>query len=80
MRLSAWLALRCKESTFQRFLMVASETEAIATVRSMCGISSRGEIDRDAGKADLFHRHIRRPYSEFMQSQSNQQPRIRNDH
>lgn len=66
-RLSTWLALRCKEADFQAFLRVDSEVEATRAVRSICHVTSRGDIDRDPAAATLFHQFIRRPYFEFTQ-------------
>lgn len=66
-RLSAWVALRCKEAAFQRFLGVTCEAEAAAKVRALCGVTSRGEIDRDAGAAQRFHQFIRRPFINYQE-------------
>lgn len=66
-RLSAWLALRCKEADFQAFLHVDSEVEATRAVRSICHVTSRAEIDRSPEAAKLFHQFIRSPYFEFTQ-------------
>lgn len=66
MRLSAWLALRCKESAFQAFLGVENERTAIAAVRAMCDVQSRKEIDTNEIAAHLFHQLIRLPYFEFL--------------
>ncbi|WP_156117434.1 hypothetical protein [Collimonas arenae] len=65
-RLSTWLALRCREPDFQAFLHVDSEVEATRAVRSICHVTSRGDIDRDESAATRFHQFIRRPYFEFM--------------
>ena len=35
-RLSAWLALRCREELFQRFLRVPDEQTAAHSVRAIC--------------------------------------------
>jgi hypothetical protein len=72
MRLSAWVALRCKESLFQRFLRVPDETTAAHSVRAICGVKSRGDIDRDAQAEKRFHQFIRLPYLQFQQDPKNQ--------
>jgi hypothetical protein len=66
-RLSAWLALRCKEAAFQRFLRVPDEATAITSVRAICEVKSRGEIDRNPEAQKRFHEFIRRPYSQYCQ-------------
>lgn len=63
--LSTWVALRCKEADFQRFLQVKTEADAVAAVRSKCGVQSRREFDTDAGAAQRLHQTIRIPFSEF---------------
>jgi hypothetical protein len=69
-RLSAWLALRCKEPLFQRFLRVPDEATAAHSVRAICGVKSRGDIDRDAEAEKRFHQFIRLPYAEFVSKES----------
>jgi hypothetical protein len=64
-RLSAWLALRCREPQFQAFLSVGSETEAARAARELCHVQSRAEIDFNPAAATLFHESIRKPYFEF---------------
>lgn len=64
-RLSAWLVLRCREASFQQFLGVDSEGEAAEKVRVLCGVSSRGEIDRSPEAAQRFHELVRQPYNDF---------------
>lgn len=66
-RLSTWLALRCKEKEFQRFLRVPDEATAISSVRAICEVKSRSEIDTNPEKAKRFHQFIRLPFNEFMQ-------------
>lgn len=69
MRLSAWVALRCREPRFQAFVQATDEAAAATAVRTMCNITSRGELDRDAEAAARFHSLIRIPYSEFNHAQ-----------
>jgi hypothetical protein len=71
-RLSVWLALRCKEAPFQRFLRVTTEKEAVRAVRATCKVRSRSEIDRDEAAARRFHELIRIPYANFMLDPNNQ--------
>ena len=68
-RLSAWVALRCKESLFQRFLGVTTEAAAADRVRALCGVASRGEIDRDEQARAKFHEAVRLPYQQFYHHQ-----------
>lgn len=70
-RLSAWVALRCRESLFQRFLGVDSEEEAAQAVRGRCQVASRGEIDRNPTAAQRFHQFIRLPFVQFQQDPKN---------
>jgi hypothetical protein len=71
-RLSVWLALRCKEATFQRFLRVGDEAAAVRAVRATCRVRSRSEIDRDPAAERRFHDLIRIPYANFMLAPNNQ--------
>lgn len=71
-RLSAWLAQRCKEEAFQRFLRVPSESVAITSVRAICEVKSRGEIDTNPAAQRRFHDFIRRPFMQFMHDPKNQ--------
>ncbi|WBS00252.1 hypothetical protein OU994_18190 [Pseudoduganella sp. SL102] len=71
-RLSTWLALRCREAPFQRFLRVPDEQAAAQSVRAICAVESRGEIDRDEAAARRFHTLIRIPYANFMLDPNNQ--------
>lgn len=74
MRLSTWLALRCKEPLFQRFLRVPSEELAAHSVRAICQVKSRGDVDRDEAAQKRFHQFIRLPYLQFQQGSQDQQP------
>jgi hypothetical protein len=71
-RLSTWVALRCREPLFQRFLGAVSEDEAAEVVRRVCDVQSRGEIDRDPEAAGRFHEYIRIPFLQFQQDPKNQ--------
>ncbi|SNT33428.1 hypothetical protein SAMN06265795_12622 [Noviherbaspirillum humi] len=66
-RLSAWLALRCREPQFRRWLRVPDEATAVTAVRAICEVKSRSEIDRDPAAQRRFHEYIRRPYSQYCQ-------------
>ena len=71
-RLSTWLALRCREPLFWRFLRVPDEATAVHSVRAICEVKSRGEIDRNATAAQRFHDFIRKPYLVFTRDPRNQ--------
>jgi hypothetical protein len=71
-RLSAWVALRCKDPIFQRFLGVADEPSAIDTVRRKCGVASRAEFDRDPAAKARFDEIIRFPFIDFSHHQEQQ--------
>ena len=68
-RLSQWLALRCREHVFQRFLGASNATEAADTVRALLGVKSRAEVDSSPEKAQAFHQQIRLPFSKYMTEQ-----------
>lgn len=68
-RLSQWVALRCKEPLFWRFLQVPNEVSAIHQVRTLCGVSSRAEFDRDPAAEARLHQIIRKPFIDFTQDQ-----------
>lgn len=68
-RLSAWLALRCKEPLFRKWLRVPDEATAVTAVRAICEVKSRGEIDRNPTAAKRFHEFIRRPFSQYLTDQ-----------
>lgn len=67
-RLSAWVACRCKEASFQRFLHAPDEAAAVACVRAICGVKSRAEIERDPEAMDRFNEFIRLPYQQFLEA------------
>ena len=68
-RLSSWVAMRCREPLFQRFLGVADEAAAIDTVRRKCGVKSRAEFDKDPKAEARFNEIIRNPYTDFFNRQ-----------
>lgn len=70
MRLSAWLALRCREVLFQRFLGAVDEAEAAEVVRRVCQVESRGDIDRNPDAQQRFHDLIRKPYLTYQQEKT----------
>lgn len=65
MRISTWVALRCKEPLFWQFLQVPNEAGAIHQVRTLCGVASRAEFDRDPAAEARLHRLIRIPFIDF---------------
>lgn len=71
--LSQWVAMRCQESAFQSWLastylpywcsLAGTPAEcAAATIRSICEIESRAEIDNDEGAYERFQERIRGPW------------------
>lgn len=68
-RLSTWVALRCKEADFQRFLRVPDEATAAHSVRAICGIKSRSELDSNPAAAKRFHQFVRLAYKQFTEEQ-----------
>lgn len=67
-RLSQWVALRCKDPHFWRFLNVNDEQSAVHQVRSLCGVSSRSEFDHDPAAAERCHEIIRKPFATYSES------------
>lgn len=65
MRLSTWVALRCKEPLFRQWLRVPDEDTAVRAVRAICEVKSRAELDSNPSAAQRFHQFIRLPYSDF---------------
>jgi hypothetical protein len=69
--ISKWLALRCQEADFWRFLgehltvHVRSSADAATFVRDVCGVSSRAEIDHDKMAKVRFDTLIRAPYQKW---------------
>lgn len=70
-RLSTWCALRCKEKQFQAFLRVPDERTAAHSVRAICEVRSRGEIDSNPQAQRRFHEYIRLPYQQFLEEAAN---------
>jgi hypothetical protein len=71
MRLSAWVALRCKEESFRKWLRVPDEQTAITAVRAICEVKSRSEIDTNPAAEKRFHDFIRLPYLRYTQDPAN---------
>lgn len=71
-RLSTWVALRCKEPEFRRFLRVPDEATAAHAVRAICEVKSRSELDSNPAAAKRFHQYIRLPYINFINDQEQQ--------
>jgi hypothetical protein len=73
-QLAQWVAMRCGEAAFQRWLQDTFPAQwqdahgdapakwAASTVRAVCGIESRAELDNDEAAALRFHARIRRPF------------------
>lgn len=70
-RLSTWVALRCKEPEFRRFLRVPDEATAAHSVRAICEVKSRSEIDTNPAAQRRFHQFIRLPFAEYMREAAN---------
>jgi hypothetical protein len=72
--LSQWVAMRCQEAPFQRWLQetfprqwddAAGSTPpawAASVVRAVCSIESRAELDSNERAAHCLHTLIREPY------------------
>lgn len=71
MRLSAWVAIRCKEPQFRKWLRVPDEQTAITAVRAICEVKSRSEIDTNPEAEKRFHQFIRLPYLQYSQDPAN---------
>jgi len=73
-QLAQWVAMRCGEAAFQRWLQDTFPAQwqdahgdtpakwAASTVRAVCGIDSRAELDNDDAAAVRFHAAIRKPF------------------
>jgi len=72
-RLSTWVALRCKEEPFRQFLRVPDEATAAHSVRAICEVKSRSELDSNPAAAQRFHQFIRLAYAQYLQHASNDQ-------
>ena len=56
----------CQSPDFQEWLEVSTPTEAKLFILEECGIDSRAELDHHQIAADIFHKNIREPYSEWL--------------
>lgn len=72
-RLSTWVALRCKEPEFRQFLRVPDEATAAHSVRAICEVKSRSELDSNPAAAQRFHQFIRLPFSQHIANQNHHQ-------
>ena len=63
--LSQWVAVRCGEELFQKWIGVDSAEAAAETVRWLLGIKSRSEIDNDPKVRQDFEDHIRQPWAKY---------------
>ena len=54
----------CKNPEFIEFFNLDDESEAENTIRTVCGIKSRAELDHNIEAAATFHREFRIPFSE----------------
>jgi hypothetical protein len=70
-RLSTWVAIRCKEPQFRKWLRVPDEQTAITAVRAICEVKSRSEIDTNPAAEKRFHQFIRLPYLQYSQDPAN---------
>ncbi|WP_443115454.1 hypothetical protein [Herbaspirillum seropedicae] len=70
MRLSQWLALRCREREFQQFLRVPDEHTATRVVRALCDVESRAEVDTNPAAEKRCHDLIRKPYIAYTTERS----------
>jgi hypothetical protein len=64
-----WLAFRCREGDFQRFMGCESEAQTIDRVREICEVDSRADIPLSTEATAKFMEHIfnafknRKPFS-----------------
>ncbi|PPA72561.1 hypothetical protein C4E15_30045 [Achromobacter spanius] len=63
--------MMCNGAKFQRWVVsrvgaapegVSAQQHAAQYVRDMCGITSRADLDHNAGAATLFHEAVRKPF------------------
>ena len=59
----------CKDPMFQQWIGVDTEQEAAASIRTICEIKSRSELDHNPMAAINFNEHFRTPYMEFLKNQ-----------
>jgi hypothetical protein len=69
MSLARLSGILCKDAQFLEWLAQESSDklpvtpdEAAEVVYMVCGIDSRRELDSNTEAAELFHRHLRRPF------------------
>ena len=70
--LSKWAALRCQDPAFRAWLRSQGPARqdwnttdgAADTIRAICHITSRAELDHNKAAAAIFAEHIRRPWQE----------------
>jgi hypothetical protein len=63
----------CNDPQFRKFLiergslMACKDSEQAASlIRHDCGITSRAQLDTDNIAAQLFHKHFREPYMQWL--------------
>jgi len=59
----------CKERMFQQWIGVDTEQAAAESIRTICEVKSRSELDRHPMAAFNFNEHFRTPYMEFLKTQ-----------
>lgn len=64
---SQWVAMRCDEPDFQRWLDVDDGSAAAAKVRMLCQVASRADIDNDPDAQARFQARIRDPWMKHYQ-------------
>ena len=70
--LSKWAALRCQDPAFRAWLAKQGPARqdwnttdgAADTIRAICHITSRAELDHNKAAAAIFNERIRRPWQE----------------
>lgn len=62
---SQWLAMRCEDADFQKWIGVANAAQAAEKVRTWLEVKSRAEIDTDHEAFERFERLIRKPWAEY---------------
>lgn len=70
--LSKWAALRCQDPAFRAWLRGQGSARqdwnttdgAADTIRAICHITSRAELDHNKAAAAIFNERIRRPWQE----------------
>jgi len=59
----------CKEPMFQQWIGVETEQGAADSIRTICEIKSRSELDHNPMAAINFNEHFRTPYMDFLKTQ-----------